>query len=70
MTTIAVLGARGRLSSAVAQAFHASGYSVIAVTRDGRADHLPAEIERRAANALDRAALIAATRSADIIFNG
>lgn len=70
MTAIAVLGARGRLSSTVAQAFHAAGYDVIAVTRDGRADGLPADIERRAADALDRTALMEATRGADIIFNG
>lgn len=70
MTTVAVLGARGRLSHAVARAFHEAGYKVVAVTRNGRADGLPEAVEHRAADALDRRALIAATRGADIIFNG
>ena len=70
MTTIAVLGANGRLSHAVAQAFHAVGYEVVAVTRNGRAEGLPANVEHRAADALNRAELVEATRGADIIFNG
>ena len=70
MTTVAVLGAKGRLSHIVAEAFHDAGYKVIAVSRDGRADGLPADVEQRAANALNRRELVEATRGADIIFNG
>ncbi|MEX3011617.1 NAD-dependent epimerase/dehydratase family protein [Hoeflea sp. TYP-13] len=70
MQTIAVLGANGRLSNAVAKAFHASGYRVIAVTRSGNARGLAAEIEQRTADAMDRQALIRATQGAGFIFNG
>ena len=70
MQTIAVLGANGRLSNPVAKAFHAAGYRVVAVTRSGKAKGLPAEIEQRAADAMDRQALISATSGADILFNG
>jgi nucleoside-diphosphate-sugar epimerase len=68
--TIAILGARGRLGHAVAEAALAAGHRVIAVTRDGR---LPRGLERaepRAADALDRLQLTAATAGADVIFNG
>lgn len=70
MVTIAILGARGRLGHAAARAFLNHGYDVIAVTRDGA---LPAGLEgaqARAADAMNRAAVIAATDGADIIFNG
>lgn len=69
-TTIAVLGARGRLGRAVAKAFLDTGYEVRAVTRDGK---LPAELENAvpvAADALDRQSLIEATAGAKIVFNG
>ena len=69
MQTIAILGANGRLSNAAARAFQAAGYRVIAVTRSGNANGLSG-IEKRAADALDRDALIGATSGADIIFNG
>ena len=68
--TIAILGARGRLGHAVAEAALAAGHRVFAITRDGR---LPAGLEGaepRAADALDRLQLIAATAGADVIFNG
>ncbi len=70
MTTIAVLGARGRVGHAAARAFLNHGYTVIAVTRDGI---LPDGLEGalpRAADAMDGAAVISATHGADIIFNG
>ena len=70
MTKIAVLGAKGRLSHCVARAFHAAGHEVVAVSRDGRAEGLPADVEQRAADALNRAELIDATAGADVIFNG
>jgi nucleoside-diphosphate-sugar epimerase len=70
MQTIAILGANGRLSNMVARAFHLAGYRVIAVTRKGLAKGLAADVEQRAADAMDRQALIHATRGADIIFNG
>jgi nucleoside-diphosphate-sugar epimerase len=70
MTTIAILGARGRLGRTVAKAFLDAGYSVRAVTRDGQ---LPKELDGAqafAADALDRAALTRATEGMDIVFNG
>ncbi len=70
MKTIAVLGANGRLSHAAACAFYEIGYTVIAITRNGFADNLPAGILHRAADALDADALTEATRGADFIFNG
>lgn len=67
---IAVLGANGRLSHAVAEAFLAHGHDVIAVTRSGRCDGLSGRVEFRAADAMDAAQLIAATTGAEMIFNG
>ena len=70
MKTIAILGARGRLGRTVAKAFLDAGYSVRAVTRDGR---LPGELDGAipaAADARDRDALVKATEGADFIFNG
>ena len=70
MTTIAVLGARGRLGRTVAKAFLDAGYKVRAITRDGR---LPAELTGAtgvAADALDQASLVEATKGSDIVFNG
>jgi len=69
-TTIAILGAKGRLGRAVAKAFLDVGYDVRAVTRDGK---LPAELAGATAvtaDAMDRMSLLAGTRGADIIFNG
>ncbi|MCY6383517.1 NAD-dependent epimerase/dehydratase family protein [Hoeflea prorocentri] len=70
MQTIAVIGANGRLGNQIALAFHSAGYRVIAITRSGIAAHLPAQIERRTADATDRQALIRATEGAQFIFNG
>lgn len=70
MKTIVILGANGRLSNMTAKAFYAAGFNVIAVTRSGFAENLPAGILHRAADALDLDALIEATRGADVIFNG
>ena len=70
MTRIAILGANGRVSHAASRAFHAAGYEVIAVTRNGRAEGLPADVKQRAADAMDRQSLIRATEGAEIIFNG
>jgi nucleoside-diphosphate-sugar epimerase len=53
-----------------ARAFHASGYEIMAVTRSGKANGLPANVQQRAADAMDRQSLIRATEGADIIFNG
>ena len=70
--TIAVLGANGRLSREVARTFHRAGWHVIAITRSGQSAAFAnlEGIELRAADALDRQALIAATAGADVIFNG
>lgn len=70
MTTIAVLGANGRLGHATAKAFIAAGYHVIAVTRTGSTIAGLEQAEARAADALDCDSLIHATRGAEIIFNG
>ena len=67
---IAILGANGRLSHAVAQAFLTQGHAVIAVTRSGRCDGLAGNVEFRAADAMSESELIAATAGADQIFNG
>ncbi|MBO6903114.1 MAG: NmrA family NAD(P)-binding protein [Rhizobiaceae bacterium] len=70
MKTIAILGARGRLGRTVGKAFLEAGYSVRAVTRDGK---LPSELNSAqaiAADALDQAALVRATQGMDVIFNG
>lgn len=70
MKTIAILGARGRLGRTVAKAFLEAGYSVRAITRDGK---LPPELDGAqavAADALDQATLVRATQGMDIIFNG
>lgn len=70
MKTIAILGARGRLGRTVAKAFLEAGYSVRAITRDGK---LPPELDGAqavAADALDQAALVRATQGMDVIFNG
>lgn len=70
MTTIAVLGANGRLSRTVAKAFLAAGHHVIAISRTGKP--LPGLPGARfvAADAMGEADLIRATEGADIIFNG
>ncbi len=70
MPRIAILGANGRVANMSARAFHASGYDIIAVTRSGRAEGLPAGVVQRAADAMDRQSLIRATEGADLIFNG
>ena len=70
MKTIAILGARGRLGRTVAKAFLDAGYSVRAITRDGK---LPGGLDGAqavAADALDQAALIRATEGMDYVFNG
>ena len=67
---IAVLGANGRLSHAVAKAFLAQGHHVIAVTRSGRCEGLNGDVEFRKADAMRQADLVAATRGAEMIFNG
>jgi nucleoside-diphosphate-sugar epimerase len=67
---VAVLGANGRVAHAVARAFLAHGHQVIAVTRSGVCRGLVGSVDYRAADAMVEADLIAATRGADIIFNG
>ncbi len=70
MTTIAVLGANGRLSRTVAKAFLDAGYDVIAVTRSGKPLPELGGARFAAADALKAGELIRATQGADIIFNG
>ncbi len=70
--TIAILGANGRLSREVARAFHANGWRVRAVTRNGRSPALTScqGMEFAAANAMNREEVIAAVEGVDVIFNG
>ena len=70
MTTIAVLGANGRLSRTVAKAFLEAGHSVIAVTRSGKPLAELSGAAFIAADAMKADELIRATKGADIIFNG
>lgn len=70
MTSIAILGANGRLGRAVGKAFIQAGYDVRGITRSGK---LPADLAGAtgiAANALDREALVHATAGVDIVFHG
>jgi nucleoside-diphosphate-sugar epimerase len=69
MTSIAILGANGRLGRAVAKAFLDGGYAVRAVTRSGK---LPIGLDGATAfvgDALDAASLIRATQGVDIILS-
>jgi nucleoside-diphosphate-sugar epimerase len=70
MTTIAILGANGRVSRTVAKAFIQAGYDVIAVTRTAKplAELNGARFAAADASKVDE--LIHATQGADIIFNG
>jgi nucleoside-diphosphate-sugar epimerase len=70
MTTIAVLGANGRLGRTVAKAFLGAGYDVIAVTRTGKPLPELAGVQNVAADAANAQSLIDATQGAQIIFNG
>jgi len=70
MKSICVLGANGRLGNMVAKAFHGAGWRVVAVTRNGQAQGLPGDVENRAADALNREALIKACEGVGVIFNG
>lgn len=67
---VAILGANGRVAHEVARAFLHKGHNVIAVTRKGHCEGLTGSVEHRAADAMNRAALIAATAGVDLIFNG
>ncbi|MBL0374956.1 NAD(P)H-binding protein [Rhizobium sp. KVB221] len=67
---VAILGANGRVSNAVAGAFLAAGHDVIAVTRSGACKGLTCKVSFRAADASSAEQLIAATAGADLIFNG
>lgn len=70
MSTIAILGAKGRVGHAVATACLAAGHDVVAVSRTGAAINGLEQAESRGADALDRDSLIRATRGAGIVFNG
>ncbi len=69
MKQIAVLGANGRLGNEVVHAFHAAGYQVIAVTRNGHIRRAPQGITCRAAEVMNLQQLKKAVMGADIIFN-
>lgn len=70
MSTIAVLGANGRLSRTAAKAFLEAGHHVIAVTRSGKPLAELSGARFVAADAMKEEELIRATAGADIIFNG
>lgn len=68
--TIAVLGANGRLGSAVVRAAAAREHRVLAVTRTGTTSReLAHTVEPRAANALDADALARAVEGAAVVVN-
>lgn len=67
MKTVAILGAGGRVGNEIAKAFVAAGWRVRGVARGAKANGLAAGVEPVAADATDRAALIAACAGADII---
>jgi nucleoside-diphosphate-sugar epimerase len=67
MKTVAILGAGGRVGNEIAKAFTAAGWRVRGVARGAKANGLAAGVEPVAADATDRAALIAACAGADII---
>ncbi len=67
---IAILGANGRVAHAVAKAFLEAGHDVIAVTRNGKCEDLTGNVEFRSADVMKEAEVIAATRGADVVFNG
>ena len=70
MKTISILGAKGRVSTAVANAFIKDGWHVVAISRKGVAENMPSNVEHRAADAMDKAQLIKACKGSDFIFNG
>jgi nucleoside-diphosphate-sugar epimerase len=70
MTTIAILGANGRLGRTVAKALIAAGYDVIAVSRSGKPSAELSGARFTQADASKELELIGATAGADIIFNG
>ena len=67
---IIVIGADGRLANAFAHAAVAAGHRVTGVTRSGRMCHPVEGVAVRAADAMDREALVAACADADMVFNG
>lgn len=67
MKTVAILGAGGRVGNEIAKAFVAAGWRVRGVARGAKANGLAAGVEPVAADATDRAALVAACAGADII---
>lgn len=67
---IIVLGADGRLSQAVSRAALEAEHAVTGVTRSGRMRRPIEGVSVRAADALNEAALVAACRDADVVFNG
>lgn len=69
MRHIAVLGANGRLGNEVVYAFHAAGYQVTAITRNGRIRRKPEGITCRAADVMNLRQLKKAVAGANFIFN-
>ncbi|EGF93512.1 NAD dependent epimerase/dehydratase family protein [Asticcacaulis biprosthecium C19] len=67
MKTVLVLGARGGIGQAVAQAFRRAGWRVLGLVRSGGAGEGIAPIH---ADLFDAAAVATACGSVDIVFNG
>lgn len=67
---IAILGANGRLGNEALHAFHAAGYQVIPVTRNGKIRKIPEGVKCRAADALNLRQLKKALLGTDFVFNG
>lgn len=68
--TILVLGARGGVGRAVAEAFHRAGWTVSGLVRPGRVAELPAYVRPVVADLFDAAAVAAAAGPTDAIFDG
>ena len=68
--TIAVVGATGRLGSAVAREAGRRGHRVIAISRSGQAAHAGPGAEQRAVDVTQGDALARAVDGADVVFNG
>lgn len=66
---ILVLGAAGRFGHAAAQAFRDAGWSVASLVRPGASARAAKGTEAIEANALDRDAMIAAARGADVVLH-
>ncbi len=69
MTTIAIIGAAGRVGREASKAFVAAGWTVRGLGRGAKVEAMAPGVEPVACDAFDRAALIAACKGADVILH-